>query len=138
MKPRFALIPLLIVLASFGAVITTTQYDAPLLPEAAQPPARASAGYMHPHAHPEAVAEMTVQAVHRLGDVRLQAETLGDDLHWTPEYHLQWVRAETADGRAFVIYLATHKQHPEFRFVAITEVDGATQDWTRIHQRTNS
>jgi hypothetical protein len=134
MKPRFTLIPLLIALASIGAVITTRQYDA-TLPEAE--PAHASAGQVHAHAYSDALADMTMHAVRRLGDVRLQPERLGDDPHWTPEYRLQWVRAETADGRAFVIYLATYTQLPEFRFVAIAEVDGDIEEWELIHQPTN-
>jgi len=130
MKPRFALIPLLITLASVGAVITTGQHVTPLRDAE---PAHASRVQALAHVHPDALAEMTVHAIRRLGDVTLQPETFGDDPHWTPEYRLQWVRAETADGRAFVVYLATDKQYPEFSFVAIAEVDGAAPDWERIH-----
>jgi len=130
MKSRFTLIPLLITLASIGAVITTGQH-VPSLRDAE--PTHASGVQALVHGHPDALAEMTVHAIRRLGDVTIRPETFGDDPHWTPEYRLQWVRAETAAGRGFIVYLATDKQHPEFSFVAIAEVDGAAPIWERNH-----
>jgi len=96
MKPHFTLVPLLLIIASIGIAFGNLHYDAP--PLETEP---ATIEHVHEHAHPgahAALAEMTVHAVHHLGNVTLHAETFHDDPQWTPDYHLQWVAAETATG----------------------------------------
>ncbi|HEX2833695.1 MAG TPA: hypothetical protein VHW00_11840 [Thermoanaerobaculia bacterium] len=83
-----------------------------------------------PDAH-QALTEIHAYAATHLDEFEVLPETLTLDEAWSSDWHLHSV-AVVHHGSTVYLYHATHKQHPEVRYVAMWLAGGAT-DWEPAH-----